>query len=157
GRCNPGYDRIADELGVDRATVFRAVDVGIRFGWLAGFSKRGGRAKRNFVCTFPRNSRRKAPQQSHPCDGQQSHPCNKTVAGGISKMLILQIISRATEQENGARERGKRTGEERVPNPPIKWGKRKRPAAEGRPRQTPLPQQVARQRIGAIGAVQRTT
>ena len=92
GRCEPGYDKVADELGVDRATIFRAVDVGIQFGWLAGFSRHGGRVKRNFVFTLPDdtggnsrtratvkarnsrtpatvNSRTRATQQSQPCDG----------------------------------------------------------------------------------------
>ncbi len=35
GRCDPGYDPVAKELGVDRKTVMRAIDVGVRFGWLA--------------------------------------------------------------------------------------------------------------------------
>lgn len=53
GRCNPGYEMVADELGVERTTVFRAVDAGIRRGWLAPFPGHGGRIKRNFIFTFP--------------------------------------------------------------------------------------------------------
>ena len=51
GRCDPGYDPVAKELGVDRTTVMRAVDVGVRFGWLAP-PVRGRRANANFVFTF---------------------------------------------------------------------------------------------------------
>src|SRR5262245_53435184 len=40
------------------------------------------------------NSRRVATQQLHPCDCQQLQAGNPTVAGGISKVLILQVISR---------------------------------------------------------------
>jgi hypothetical protein len=51
GRCNPGYDQVANELGVDRKTVMRAVDVGVRFGWLAP-PIRGRRANASFVFLF---------------------------------------------------------------------------------------------------------
>jgi hypothetical protein len=68
GRCDPGYQQIADEVGVGRASVFRAVGVGIKCGWLADFPKRGGRVNRNFVFTFP------TAQQSHTRDTvEQSH------------------------------------------------------------------------------------
>lgn len=46
----PGYDAVADGIGVDRKTVLRAVDAAIRFGWLAGFPQHSGR---DFVFTFP--------------------------------------------------------------------------------------------------------
>jgi hypothetical protein len=119
GRCNPGYDSVAGELGVGRATIFRAVDLGIRFGWLAGFSNHGGRAKRNFVFTFPT-------QQSQSSDGstvshrrrskpQQSQKSASTVSQGQHNSL------RRNQQDsdsinkfernggtNGKRERGKK-------------------------------------------------
>ena len=79
GRCDPGYQTVADELGVDRATVFRAVDVAIRRGWLAGFPKHGGGTRRNFIFTFP------DPQQSQGSDGStvagQRRSKKPTVAG----------------------------------------------------------------------------
>jgi hypothetical protein len=51
GRCDPGYDAVAKELGVDRKTVMRAVDVGVRFGWLSP-PIRGRRANANFIFIF---------------------------------------------------------------------------------------------------------
>jgi hypothetical protein len=51
GRCDPGYDLVAKELGVDRKTVMRAVDVGVRFGWLAP-PIRGRRANAKFIFLF---------------------------------------------------------------------------------------------------------
>ena len=54
GRCNPGYDNLAGELGVNRSTVFRAVAVGIKRGWLAKPTGGGGSGIcSNFVFTFP--------------------------------------------------------------------------------------------------------
>jgi hypothetical protein len=52
GRCTPGYDAVADEIGVWRSTVFRAVDVAIGRGWLAPLPH-GGRSLTNFIFTFP--------------------------------------------------------------------------------------------------------
>lgn len=52
GQCDPGYDAVADELGVHRTTVMRAVDIGVRFGWLAP-PIRGRRTNASFVFTFP--------------------------------------------------------------------------------------------------------
>ena len=54
GKCNPGYDIVASEIGVHRATVFRAVDVGVRFGWLVKPIRHGQRPA-DFVFTFPSN------------------------------------------------------------------------------------------------------
>jgi hypothetical protein len=47
----PGYDVIADELGVHRRTVLRSVDVGVKFGWLV--SVRHGHMKNSFEFIFP--------------------------------------------------------------------------------------------------------
>jgi Helix-turn-helix domain len=153
GRCNPGYDRIADELGVDRATVFRAVDVGIRFGWLAGFPKRGGRAKRNFVFTFPA-------QQSHPCDGSTVAPVRRSHSATVAEKRP-NSRTRATQQSqanlqdadlasefapngsiNGKKERGKKKESSRsrkrsrsvTDSPPADLfvGKKKEAAEEGK-------------------------
>jgi hypothetical protein len=54
GRCNPGYDIVASEIGVHRATVFRAIDVGVRFGWLTK-PIRHGQGRADFVFNFPSN------------------------------------------------------------------------------------------------------
>jgi hypothetical protein len=48
-RDHSGFDVIARQIGVDRATVLRAVDIGIRRGWLADSPKAGGRV----LFTFP--------------------------------------------------------------------------------------------------------
>jgi hypothetical protein len=69
GVCEPGYDTVAGELGVDRATIFRAVDAGTQCGWIAPFEKHGGRVKRNFLFTFPVDTSAQQSQQ----DRQQSH------------------------------------------------------------------------------------
>jgi hypothetical protein len=63
GKCSPGYDLIASELGVDRATVFRAVDAGIKWGWIAQ-PVRHGRQPGDFFFTFPIDP-------SQPCDGNE--------------------------------------------------------------------------------------
>jgi hypothetical protein len=52
GNCDPGYNAIAAEVGVHRTTVIRAVETGVRFGWLAP-PLRGRRANASFVFTFP--------------------------------------------------------------------------------------------------------
>jgi hypothetical protein len=52
GRCNPGYDTVAEELPVHRATVFRAIDAGVKWGWLAQ-PVRHGQANADFYFTFP--------------------------------------------------------------------------------------------------------
>jgi hypothetical protein len=152
GRCNPGYDAVATELSVDRTTIFRAIDVGVRFGWLAGFSRHGGRARRNFIFTFPtqsqkkrNNSRRRATvQQSQAgncCGPQQSQGGNPTVAGG-PRLTVAGWQSnscRRNQQDadlasnfdrNGQRERSKVTGTENggrksPKNPPDQMGKKK--------------------------------
>jgi hypothetical protein len=141
GRCNPGYDRVADELGVDRATVFRAVDVGIRFGWLANFPQHGGRAKRNFVFTFPADT---SAQQSQPSDcstvagGRPLHTA--TVAGkrpnsrrkaSQQSQANLQDTDVASESAtNGSRERGKRERGKKESQPPDQVGKKKETGGE---------------------------
>ena len=52
GECCPGYDYVADELGVGRASVFRAVGVAVRLGWMAPPMRRG-RARADFNFIFP--------------------------------------------------------------------------------------------------------
>jgi hypothetical protein len=52
GKCEPGYQLVADEVGVYRSTIIRAVESGVRCGWLAP-PTRGRRANANLVLTFP--------------------------------------------------------------------------------------------------------
>jgi len=52
GQCNPGYDLLASEVGVHRATVIRAVEVGVERGWV--FKRTSpGRTTNHYVLTFP--------------------------------------------------------------------------------------------------------
>jgi hypothetical protein len=51
GKCDPGYQTVADELKVHRTTVIRAVEIGVRFGWLAP-PIRTRRENASFVFTF---------------------------------------------------------------------------------------------------------
>lgn len=64
GQCSPGYDIIAEELGVHRATIFRAVEVAVRLGWLAQ-PVRHGRTVADFIFTFPPNV---APERHQEAD-----------------------------------------------------------------------------------------
>ena len=52
GQCDPGYDTVAKELGIDRKTVMGAVDVAVRRGWFAPPIK-GRRENLKFIFTFP--------------------------------------------------------------------------------------------------------
>jgi hypothetical protein len=52
GQCSPGYNTVAIELAVHRASVFRAVDVAVKRGWLAE-PIRHGRKRGDFIFTFP--------------------------------------------------------------------------------------------------------
>jgi hypothetical protein len=73
GQCAPGYDPVAAELGVDRRTVFRAVDAGIKRGWIAPRANHGGGTEVHFAFTFPPG------QPSHGRDGsgpQPGQPCH---------------------------------------------------------------------------------
>ena len=53
GLCDPGYDAVAMALGIDRKTVMRAVDEGVRYGWLAPPTRVGRRENFKFVFLFP--------------------------------------------------------------------------------------------------------
>lgn len=127
GQCDPGYQTVADELGVGRATVFRAVDVAIKRGWLADFPKHGGGARRNFVFTFPDR------QQSHGSDGSTVSPERRlkrtTVSGKRGNSLknarqqsqaVLEDVEPAGEfAANGQRERAKKNGQEEYISEPL--------------------------------------
>jgi hypothetical protein len=81
GQCAPGYDPVAAELGVDRRTVFRAVDAGIKRGWIAPRANHGGGTEVHFAFTFPPG------QPSHGCDGsgpQPGRPCHGSKAPTVA-------------------------------------------------------------------------
>ena len=114
GQCDPGYDRLRCELGVNCTTVFRAVDaaIGVR---LAGFPTHGGRTKRNFVFTFP--------QQSQASDSSTIAPERPlqapTVAGKHAnsrrkRPQQSRAILEAPETASYFASTGQRTGKERT-------------------------------------------
>jgi hypothetical protein len=76
GKCDPGYDAVATELGVHRTTVIRAVEIGVRLGWLAP-PIRGRREKANFVFTFPLTKQEVAPKG----DFNDANEDNVTIGG----------------------------------------------------------------------------
>ena len=100
GHCSPGYDAVADELGVHRATIFRAVDVGVRFGWLAQ-PIRHGQAPADFVFAFP-NVAPERPQTNPKVAGVQSQSRTRAHA---------KSLSCATDTYMGDSNGRKRTGE----------------------------------------------
>ena len=121
GQCDPGYQTVADELGVDRATVFRAVDVGIKRGWLADFPH-GGRTKRNFVFTFPDF------QQSQVGDGSTVAPERRSQASTVAEKCANSRRKRSQQSQasleaanpagefatTGQRERAKKNGQKNI-------------------------------------------
>jgi hypothetical protein len=76
GRCDPSYDTIASDIGVDRRSVIRAVAFGVRRGWLAQATRRGPTSN-SFAFTFPVNWKPPKPKdrtvQSHQDETVQSH------------------------------------------------------------------------------------
>ena len=52
GKCNPSYQKLADEIGVYRGTALRAVQLMVKRGWLADPDSSGGRSN-NFVFLLP--------------------------------------------------------------------------------------------------------
>jgi hypothetical protein len=95
GLCEPGYDEVKNELGVGRVTVFRAVDAGIRCGWLAPFASHGGRVKRNFVFTFP------ITQQSPNGDTVEQSPSGETVGRATVSKRRSNSIKNGPQQYQG--------------------------------------------------------
>jgi hypothetical protein len=55
GQCNPSYQTLADEVGVDRCTAIRAINSLVDAGWIAPPDSKGGRSN-NFVLTIPDSS-----------------------------------------------------------------------------------------------------
>ena len=98
GRCNPGYQTVADELGVDRSTIFRAIDVGMQAGWLAQ-TIRHGRTAGDFVFTFPITD---AGPGGSKVAGQRPQETSKVAAGRpqkSSKVAGLQRQGRRANQQ----------------------------------------------------------
>jgi hypothetical protein len=53
GRCEPGFDALAAEIGIGRSSILGAIDAALARGWLA---RHGGQTPRNFTFTFPFNA-----------------------------------------------------------------------------------------------------
>ena len=113
GRCDPGCDTLAAEVGVHRSTVFRAIDIGMRRGWLGRRVNHGGRVRQSFELTFP-------VQQSQPCDGLK----RSTVAGQQSQR---QRASRAKSKASARN--GQRVSEGDAKASPLRVGERHAPTA----------------------------
>ena len=127
GQCNPGYQTVADELGVYRTTVLKAVDAAVRLGWL-GPPIRTRRANASFVFTFPdqevATGATSKPDQE--VAGQQ-HQENQEVAPGelrsrserVKKSLAERGSPAAskTSKRNGQRERAKKNGQKNIYQP----------------------------------------
>jgi hypothetical protein len=137
GQCSPGYDVVAIELGVHRATIFRAVDVAIGLGWMAQ-PIRHGRTVADFVFTFPSNVAGQRRQQSaNVAPGR--HQANPNVAGVQSQSRTrantksqrqrgspaASTASTRNGSQNGRRERGKKESQ-----PPDQVGKKKEAGGE---------------------------
>jgi hypothetical protein len=89
GRCDPSYDTVAEILNVDRATVIRAAEDGVRYGWLAPPTHRRRRTNL-FAFTFPVGWQPR--KKSQPCDSLDgSQPCdpNGTQSKGKAKAFPL--------------------------------------------------------------------
>jgi hypothetical protein len=116
GKCDPGYSIVADELGVHRATVFRAIDVGVRLGYLAQPTRRGP-AKANLTLTFPNEVALELPLEvaaERPQSANEVAPVHKRGRTAAQKRSQRQRGSPAESDasaRNGRSNGRKRTGE----------------------------------------------
>ncbi len=103
GKCDPGYDIVAKELGVHRTTVMRAVDVAVQFRWLAP-PIRGRRANASFIFLFP--DQEVAPGATSKPDQEVAEPSdileNQEVAPG-------ELRSRSKRVKKSLKKRASRT------------------------------------------------
>jgi Helix-turn-helix domain len=141
GQCSPGYDAVAAEVGVHRATVFRAVDAAVRSGWLAQ-PVRHGRAFGDFVFTFPVSfaAAKVAPVQ--PQEDPNVAPVQRQSRTGANTKSQRQRGSQASSTAstrngslNGRREREK----SQTPHPPVAARGSKRSPAKKTPAARPKP------------------
>jgi Helix-turn-helix domain len=116
GRCDPAYDTLASELGVDRRTVIRSVAAGVSRGWLVQPVRRGPNSN-SFAFSFPtdwRSSRQDVTPQSHQealDETVESHqgvedvtPQSKRCDSPVQK---IGLPRHPNGIKNGRRERGK--------------------------------------------------
>ena len=128
GVCDPTYDAVAKKLGVDRASIIRAVDDGVKRGWLAPPTSRG-RTSNKFEFTFPL-------KQSHQSDGGEpstvapeqplkpstvapEQPLNRRTRATVEAPTVAAVQANGRSpaiqrshpcDPKGIRERDKRTG-----------------------------------------------
>jgi len=121
GRCNPGYQTVADELGVYRTTVLKAVDLAVRLGWFAP-PIRSRRANASFVFTLPiardqevaSEHNQEVAQQSNFLNNQEVAPDELRSRSKLVKKSLAQRASQAssntstrnvlrTSKENGCK------------------------------------------------------
>jgi hypothetical protein len=157
GRCDPGYDVLAKELGFHRVTVIRAVAAGAARGWVTEPTSRG-RTCNNFEFKFPNNT---TPERLHGSDGYQAQPSHgsdgcepSTVALGhtngsaeVTQPSLRQqgsLVPSNTSSNNGRRT-GEKNGRERArarasshPNFQTKRKKESSGAASSRPEPIPV-------------------
>jgi hypothetical protein len=149
GQCTPGYSAIAAELGVHRATIFRAIDVGVKAGWLAPRADHGGRTLAHFALTFPPGqpspgSDGSAPQPSHGCDGSENptiaavRPNRRSSATQPSQRQrdnpATSTTSTRNGRLNGRLERGNKTLSPDLVAPRVKETDARVKAADGKKR-----------------------
>lgn len=136
GQCDPGYNTVAKELGVDRKTVMGAVDVAVRFGWLAP-PIRGRRENAKFVFIFPTNQEvrsgrtSRADQEVRPqrdfLDNQEVRPSElRSPSKGVKKSVkkeASQTTSKASEGHGHLT--GKENGQKSYFAPPVRSPEKK--------------------------------
>jgi hypothetical protein len=137
GLCDPAYDTIANDVGVDRATVIRAIADGVRRGWLVQPVRRGPTSN-SFAFTFPVNLKPQkdvAPEQHQAANevAPVRHHSEKDVAPVHKRSRTrAQMMLHPCDPNgslNGRRERGK---SQTQPPEPFVEGKKN---ASGKARQ----------------------
>jgi hypothetical protein len=105
GRCDPGYELVAAELHVHRATVIRAVEVGVDLGWLDP-PVRHGRVPLNFVFTFPNVQSRSSATSETASEVAAVRRQKK------SEVAAVHVRSRSRARLKSQRQRGLAVGSE---------------------------------------------
>jgi hypothetical protein len=123
GRCDPSHDTVAAEIGFKRHTILRAIDWGVRRGWLV---TKHGQHRSNYEFTFPVNldaptvarssnsaaPRRPKPQCTAHCSQIQQQCRTKTptkttpdptVAGQTAPLLPGLATQMGEQREEGGR------------------------------------------------------
>jgi hypothetical protein len=128
GRCDPGANLVALETGIHRATIFRAIDAGIKAGWIAPRAH-GGRMEAHYELTFPPTQQSlwgdgSAPQQSQHGDCSNDptvarvRPNSRTGATQQSQRQRASVANSNTSTRNG-RLYGRLNGRESLSPTPL--------------------------------------